>query len=94
MNHLLFLITVEETPDTDTDTETSEGIHHDYRICVQHAITIYIDSLCSFVLGLTVGQIAGIIIGGLSVVAVASIIIIILLKKNMRLGSYMHLHSI
>ena len=58
------------------------------ELCVQHAITIYIDSLCSFVLGLTGGQIAGIVIGGLSVVAVAVIIIIILilLKKNMRLG--------
>ena len=56
------------------------------ELCVQYVITVYIDSLCSFVLGLTVGQIAGIIIGGLSVVAVASIIIIILLKKNMRLG--------
>ena len=55
------------------------------ELCV-HAITVYIDSLCSFVLGLTGGQIAGIVIGGLSVVAVAVIIILILLKKNMRLG--------
>lgn len=91
MNFLLFVITVteEESPGT---TKTSEGTHYDYRIvstCPLQSVTFVFTCF----IGLTGGQIAGIVVGGVSVVAVTFIIIIIVLKKNLRSGNAVDLHS-